>query len=158
MRKIGGVLIFLSFLFILNNFSCAKEKEENKKRIKYYSYSKGLKEAKKTKKYILIYFHSKRCPWCRILEKDLEENEKIKEYLAQNFVMMKVDADTDIEVGIKYRIRGVPTIWVLEPDGSPIGPVPGYVPSEEFYQLLKYIKSGNYKKISFTEYQEKEGE
>lgn len=157
MKNLKRFLISILFFSFFISSSCGKEnnKENKKNIIKYYSYSEGLKEAKKKKKYIILYFHSKRCPWCRIMEKEWENNEKVKEYLVKNFLMIKIDAEINSSFVIKYHIRGVPTIWVLEPDGNPIGPLPGYVPVEEFYLLLKYIKSGSYKKMSFPEYQEK---
>jgi thioredoxin-related protein len=150
-------LIFVCF-FNISSFSTENKKNsvsEKKTGIKYYPYKEGLKEAKKNKKYIIIYFYSKRCPWCRILEREWEESEKVKEYLTKNFLLIRVDAEVEETPVIKYRIRGVPTIWFLESNGNPIGPVPGYIPVEDFYLLLKYIKSGSYKKMSFSEYQEK---
>lgn len=68
------------------------------------------------------------------------------------FVPIRVDVDKEKSISRAYFVRGLPTSWFLDSDGSRITNIPGYVNPETFLIILKYIDSESYKSMTFKEY------
>ena len=130
-------------------------------------YNEGLLKAEKESKYVLIYFYTNECGWCKKMEQETYFNEEVKKILSDNFVAIKINARSknkvvengkeisERELAIMYQVSGYPTTWFLESNHSRIAPLPGYAPAEQFVPVIKYIGEGWYKSISFEEYLEK---
>ena len=74
-------------------------------------------------------------------------------YLNNNFISISVNTDHEPSVAKKWRVKGLPAIWFLEPDGEKISTVPGYVEPEELLLMVQYIGTRSYEKdISFSEF------
>lgn len=80
---------------------------------------------------------------------------EISSFLSKHFVPIRVDVDREKKVASSYYVRSLPTSWFLEPDGSKITNIPGYVNPNLFLTILKYIASESYKKLTLKEYMEK---
>jgi thioredoxin-related protein len=130
----------------------------------WLNYNEGLALAKKENKYILIYFYTDWCGYCKKMDKETYSKEEVKKILNENFVVVKVNAESDkkvIENGKEiteselsklYQVSGYPTTWFLESNHSRVAPLPGCVTTEQFISVLNYIGEGWYKSISFQEY------
>ena len=81
---------------------------------------------------------------------------EIVKFLTTNFISIRVDVDKEKKIASSYYVRSLPTSWFLEPDGSKITNIPGYVNPKLFLTILKYIASENYRKMTLKEYMEKE--
>jgi thioredoxin-related protein/Tol biopolymer transport system component len=130
----------------------------------WLNYNEGLALTKKENKYILIYFYTDWCGYCKKMDKETYSKEEVKKILNENFVVVKVNAESDkkvIENGKEiteselsklYQVSGYPTTWFLESNHSRVAPLPGCVTTEQFISVLNYIGEGWYKSISFQEY------
>lgn len=174
-NKIMVLVILLVIIFFFGLKSYFKIDEQNAEAVEdtklialnWLSYNEGLALAEKESKYVLIDFYTDWCGYCKKMDKETYSNEKVKGILNENFVVVKVNAESDnkvIENGKEiterelaklYQVTGYPTTWFLESNHSRVAPLPGYVAAERFVPVLNYIGEGWHKSISFKEYMEK---
>ncbi|MBA7532075.1 Thiol:disulfide interchange protein DsbD [subsurface metagenome] len=174
-NKIMVLVILLVIIFFFGIKSYFKIDEQNAEVVEearsfalnWLSYNEGLALAEKENKYVLIDFYTDWCGYCKKMNKETYSNEEVKSILNKNFVIVKVNAESENkviengeeiierELAKSYQVTGYPTTWFLESNHNPIAPLPGYVTAEQFIPVLNYIGEGWYKSISFKEYMEK---
>ena len=174
-NKIMVLVILLAIIFFFGLKSYFKIDEQNTEAVEeakpfalnWLSYNEGLTLTEKENKYVLINFYTDWCGYCKKMDKEAYSNEEVKSILNENFVIVKVNAEsenkviengeeiTERELARLYQVSGYPTNWFLESNHSRIAPLPGYVTTEQFIPVLNYIGEGWYKTISFKEYMEK---
>ena len=78
------------------------------------------------------------------MDSDTYTDERIIEFAKNNLISIKIDAEKGDgpEQKIKYRVRGYPTILVLDSLGNEMDRIVGYRPPEEFLKELIRIKNG----------------
>jgi thioredoxin-related protein len=171
-NKIMILVILLVIVFFFGLKSYFKIDEQNAGAVEeakpltlnWLSYNEGLALAEKENKYVLIYFYTDGCSWCKKMEKETFSDEEVKKILSDKFVAVKINAEsnnkviengeeiTERELAKLYQVTGYPTTWFLESNHSRVAPLPGYVTTEQFIPVLNYIGEGWHKSISFKEY------
>ncbi len=174
-NKRDKILVLVILLVVISYFglrSSFKGLEQNVEAIgetepltlDWLSYDEGLALAEKENKYVLIDFYTDWCGYCQKMERETYSKEEVKRILSENFVTVKVNAEsnnkvrekgeeiTERELARRYNVSGYPTIWFLESNQQRIALLPGFVPAEQFILVIKYIGEGWYKNISFEEY------
>lgn len=146
---VAAVLTFLTFFVILPS-GLARAAELN-----WNDYTKGMKLGKQLEKNIFINFYADWCKYCHKLEKETFGDQAVAEYLNENFVLIRVNADQAKDLAASYSVRGLPMSWFVDHSGKKIGPLPGFVPPEPFLAILKYVTTGSYKKMKFQEFIDK---
>ena len=126
--------------------------KSNASNIDWKSYAKGLELAKSQNKPVFLYFHANWCTYCVRLKKTTFKDKTILTYLKDNFISIAVDTDKNQGLAKQWRVKGLPTLWFLKPDNSKISNIPGYVDAKQFLQILKYIHTTSYDKMSFQEF------
>ena len=111
-----------------------------------------MKLAKAENKHIFLYFHADWCTYCKKLKKTTFRNKAVLNYLKDNFISIAVDTDKKQELATQWSLRGLPTLWFLQPDNSKISSIPGYIDAKQFLHILKYIHTASYDKMSFQEF------
>jgi len=174
-NKVMVLVILLVVVFFFGLKSYFKVDEQNAEAVEetklptlnWLSYNEGLTLAEKENKYVLIYFYTDECSWCKKMIDQTYSNEEVKKILSDKFVAVKIDARSENKVieneeeisekklAILYQVSGYPTTWFIENNHTRIAPLPGYVATEQFIPVLDYIGEGWYKNISFKEYMEK---
>ncbi len=174
-NKIMVLVILLVIIFFFGLKSYFKIDEQKPEIIEgtkplalnWLSYNEGLALAEKENKYVLIDFYTDWCGYCKKMDEETYSNEEVKSILNENFVIVKVNAEsenkvieneeeiTERELAKLYQVTGYPTTWFLESNHSRIAPLPGYVTAEQFIPILNYIGEEWHKSISFKEYLEK---
>jgi len=86
------------------------------------------------------------------MEAESFSHPEIIKFLTQHFIPVRVDVDKEKKIASAYYVRGIPTSWFLDPDGSKITNLPGYVDREMFLVILKYIASESYQKMTLKEF------
>lgn len=120
--------------------------------ISWNDYTPGMSLAGKEGKNIFLYFHADWCGYCTKLKKETFTDDRIKAYLNDHFVSIGVDTDKREKLARQWGVRGLPTLWFLEPDGTKINNLPGFVNADQLLSILKYIHTQSYKNMSYQEY------
>lgn len=92
----------------------------------------ALAAASKENKPIIIDFYATWCGPCKQLDKTTWKDAKVRAWLNENMIALKIDAEKERALAKRYRVRGYPTIVFLLADGSEIDRVVGYVDAEQF--------------------------
>ena len=123
--------------------------------IQWHQYDEGITLGKKENKKVFLFFWAEWCKFCEKMEKETLNEPQIVSYLKENFITVKVNSDTEQSIANKYFVQGLPTAWFVGEQGEKISNLPGYVSSEMFLPILRYIHSDSYKKLSFNEFLDK---
>ncbi|HKK98972.1 MAG TPA: thioredoxin fold domain-containing protein [Desulfotignum sp.] len=115
-------------------------------------YTPGLAQAKTQDKNVFLYFYAQWCTYCTKLKKTTFVDENVRAYLDKNFVSISVDTDQNQKLSQTWQVKGLPTMWFLTPDGSRISNLPGYVDGSQLLQILRYINTKSYDKMSFQDF------
>ncbi len=94
------------------------------------TFDEGLKIAKEKNCPLMVDFFAPWCGWCVKLDEETYTNKDVIQ-LAQRFVCVKIDVDTDRKTPAQYGARSLPTILFISPDGKVIHQVIGYRNSED---------------------------
>jgi thioredoxin-related protein len=132
--------------------------------LKWKSYSEGRKEAQADGKKVLIDVYTTWCGWCRKMDRDVYENDAVREYILEHFIPVKLNAEsqsahevdsvsvTERQISGAYGISSYPTTVFLEQDGSTITVLPGYIKAGTFLRVLEYIAEEKYKTTSWDDF------
>ena len=125
--------------------------------IKWFSYDEGLAKAKKEGKHIFIDFTAKWCGYCKKMDKTTFIEPDVVNMLNSDFISVKVDGDSEKELDIEgykvteknlsrmdYKVRGYPTFWFVDPQGTRLGAVSGYQPAANLLSTLQFVKDKKY--------------
>lgn len=124
-------------------------------KLEWLKYDTGLQKALSEKRPIMITFYADWCYYCKKMDGNTFSDTSIIGYLKENFVTIKVNTDKERNLASRYGVRGLPTTWFLEYNGTLIGPLSGYVPPDRFIKALKYIKDKHYNNITLKDFLEK---
>jgi hypothetical protein len=91
----------------------------NAAQIDWAPYDDGMRRAKQQNKPVLLVVSATWCPHCRNYSHVFDDPRVVQH--AQDFVMVRIDADADADVAAKYTRDGgyVPRTYFLAPDGTP---------------------------------------
>lgn len=120
--------------------------------IGWKDYTPGLAIAEKQNKNVFLYFGAQWCSFCRKLKQTTFKDKKILAYLKENFISIHVDTDKNPKLSTEWQVKGLPTMWFLEPDGSKIDRIPGYLDAGQLLQILRYIHTKSYETMEFGEF------
>ena len=106
-------------------------------------YTRILERAQQEKKYVFIDFFTTWCGPCKMLDQNVYPD-AAAEKLLNAMIPAKFDAEKDpwLEVAKEFRVRAYPTLLVLGPDGKEIGRYIGYLPPEQFVEVIGAYAAG----------------
>jgi thioredoxin-related protein len=149
-RVLLPVAVLLSSLLL----SSARPAESSGS-LAWRSWDAGLREAGASGRPILVDIYTDWCGWCRRMDADVYSRADVQDYLSRRFVTIKLDAESSRSAGYMGRtytsrslasafgVTGYPTTVFLRPGGEHLVNVPGYVKSDRFLLLLRYISEGH---------------
>lgn len=103
------------------------------------NYEQSLENAKVENKSIVLVFDQKSCSWCEVFKRNTLENQEVIDNLNSKFITVIVDINKNPEVASKYSVYGTPTIIFLDNNANEIERNEGYLPPDEFLEVIKGI-------------------
>ena len=157
-KTIGLILIILSLSSVFFAQSSS-----------WVTFEAGIKQAKNSQKPVMIDFFAEWCHWCKVMDEKTFSDKTVAEYLNENFVIIKLDAENknntlsfrgkkmnSAELTQAFGVTGFPSLAFLNKEQNPLTVIPGHIPPEKFIGILKYIKEEIYKKkISLNDFLKK---
>ena len=144
-------------------------------RVKWMTIEEAEKLSKTNKKKVFIDVYTDWCGWCKVMDKNTFNHEKIADYLNENFYPVKLNAEQREDIlfrGSTYKFieqgsRGYhqlaaiflngrlsyPTVVFLDEDLNGVTMAPGYMKPNQFDVVLKYIGDNHYKTVKWGEFQ-----
>ncbi|NWF65997.1 MAG: thioredoxin family protein [Campylobacterales bacterium] len=128
MKKLFFGLLFLSLTLFASE-------------LKFYnSMDTSLIDAKKSEKNILLFLTQEGCPACEYMKDVVLEDEVVKNYLLNNFLVVEYDINKD-GTPKGFKAYGTPTIYFLDSDKKEIAKkVVGARQKSDFLEILKKVK------------------
>lgn len=149
-------VVLLTFFFIASSWAYAQEQEKQtpEETIWSLSYKDALKQAKKEKKPLVVYFKgSDWCGPCKKLDKELFSAAKFKDLSKKHFVLYEADIPMNQDLVTKeklavnkklvkqFKVSSYPTILVLNHKQKVLGIKKGLILTEYYYPFFEsYIK------------------
>lgn len=137
--------------------------------ISWAKFDKAMTQGSKANMPTYVKFNAKWCGYCKKMQNETFAQKSVQQMLNQNFAIGLVDIDdtksqvvykgksyTEKELAQQFGVTGTPTSLFLDEKGEVIGAIPGYLPADEFENILKYISSKSYKDMKFDEWKSKQ--
>lgn len=131
----------------------------------FMRYDDGLRQAAADNKRVFIYFGRYGCGFCDKTNKVGFADPAVKQAYSKNYVLVYVNSEsmdrltlpsgeriTEMQLGERMNTLGTPVFFFLEPDGKQILKVYGYQDPKRLLNMDSYIQSGNYDKVSFSDF------
>lgn len=127
-RRAGGVAFALGLLMLIPRISTAAE-------IQWHDSIESAREANPELPCVL-FFTSESCTWCRKMQVSTFTDESVRA-LGEKFLFVRLDADEQEELSARYRVRGLPTLVVLDAGGQTLANRAGYQAAGKFVRFLE---------------------
>lgn len=102
----------------------------------YTDLNQALGEAQESNKPLFIDFYTVWCSSCQQIDKNTLSDPQVKEKLSRDYIPVKIDIDKNPQLASNYKIYGIPTLVILNPDGSEIKRHEGYIDPQELLNQL----------------------
>ncbi len=94
-------------------------------------------ESEAAGKPVLLYFTASWCGPCRLMRRATWSDAAVDAKLHASYVPVKVDIDANRDTAIAYEINAVPTIMLLDADGTVTRRATGFLDADEFLGWLE---------------------
>lgn len=154
MKKYLFPLIPLSLIVAILFFqaACSDAKSPGS----FPEHEKVLQNAAKDGKPVMLYFFSRYCRYCQLMDQEILADKEVRKTLMA-FHVLRIDADQHGALARHYSVVGYPFCWFLEGSGKRIIEVPGYVQKPLFLNILEYVRGKHYKTKDIRQYLKKTG-
>ena len=96
-------------------------------------------EAAREHRFVLLDLHAVWCHWCHVMDEQTYADATVRKLIAQRYVAVGVDADSDPALTSRYGDWGWPATIVLAADGTEIVKRRGFIAPAQMASLLQAI-------------------
>lgn len=105
-------------------------------------FAKAKELATAGSKPIIVDFYTDWCTWCKKFDKEVLTDQKAIDFLDNQVVFAKINAEVDTNVSKAYKIMGYPTFLLTDAKGVEIERIAGYLPTEDFIKTVNDYRNG----------------
>lgn len=131
----------------------------------FLAFDEARAQAIKENRPLFVYFGRYGCPTCARVNHESLADPEVRRRYHEHYVLAYVDAEsgdrlrlpngekmTEMDLGIRYKVFGTPFFFFMEPDGSTITRLPGFVSVARFLALDRYVSGGHYRNQTLQEF------
>jgi thioredoxin-related protein len=161
MSHFSNILLTLLFTALIQ--SCAP-KETPAPDVKWISFEEAQTLSKADHKKIMVDIYTDWCEFCKKLDEQVYPDSLVRKNLYKFYHAVKLNAESDQliefngeslterEFAKKLGVRSYPTILFIDTQGELILQINGYMPADDFQNMLVYIGEEAYTKKEFHEF------
>jgi thioredoxin-related protein len=124
-------------------------------KLNFQDYETALQNGKDSQRPLLVFFTTPWCYQCKEMKRKIFQNKDIVSILNERFLLVEVDISQERKLKEDFRIIYVPTSLFLDIHGRPIIDLKGYIPTDRFRKLMRYVSEGHYKTTAFSDFEKK---
>ncbi|MGI9478397.1 MAG: DUF255 domain-containing protein [Hyphomicrobiaceae bacterium] len=100
---------------------------------------KLFRDAKQTKRYIILDLNARWCHWCHFMEKRTYAHPEIRRIIDTGYLATKVDQDANPDLASRYGDWGWPATIIFDPNGKEVTKLQGFQRPSRMYHILYTI-------------------
>ena len=137
--------------------------------VNWRGWNDGLSAAASSGRPVIVDVYTDWCGWCKRMDRDVYARSDVGAYLNSHFVMVRLNAESNERLSYHgqaqtgrtlaggFQVTGFPTTVFLRSNGDHMVNVPGYLPSEKFLLLARFIGDGHMDRgVTWEEYSRKQ--
>ncbi len=133
-KKLG---VLLACGLFLAHLACAPAPAERP--FVELSFDAALAEAKRTDRHLMIDFFTTWCGPCKKLDQVTWKDPQVVEWIEETCVALKLDAERETGLAVRYKVTGYPTIVFVDSSGTEIDRLVGYHDPSEFLRASRSV-------------------
>lgn len=138
-RTLVGALKFEDLQKVIEaELNKLKEKQKYGE-IEFYSFEKGIEEARRYDKTVLIYFRSDSCYWCMKFDEEVLTNKSVVQKIKMDFIPAAVDMDSEKRIPAKFNVFMTPSIVFTDSSGNELKKLIGFREAGTFLEELNGV-------------------
>ena len=101
--------------------------------------SLAFHQARELNQIVLVFLYTDWCTYCRQMDRDTFQDRDVIERMASQYVWLRLNAETDpegIQMQRDFRVRGFPTLLILDNRRREIDRLQGYLPAQRFIEIV----------------------
>ena len=120
--------------------------------IAWLSYEKARQQNSANSNKYLLYFFTKSCGYCRLMDEKTFKDAEVAAYINSHYIPVRIDADRQTKIAARFGVQGFPDLRFLSARGEPVARWLGYVEAKHLLEMLKYVLTDSYKRMSFNDF------
>jgi len=101
--------------------------------------TQALDNATLENKTVMLVFDQDSCYYCDLFKNDVLSDENVQKELNEKYIVAVSDVNHEPQLAGQLRVVGTPTIVFLDSNASEINRIDGYLPADEFLDVIKEI-------------------
>ena len=151
-RRFPSILLMVCLTLPLAAAAVAAPAADQAQPVLWRTYDQALAEAASSGKPVMIHFTAAWCRWCVKMKKETYTDPEVARLMGDGFVTAMVDTDRQPDIGARFGVESLPTVWFLTAQGQPITYAPGFMDAPTLRTVLRWVGSGAYATTSFEDF------
>lgn len=162
--KLNKSLNFLPALLVVFVVAILSKPVSAQSTIDWIDLEEAQNLSKEDQKPVFVFVEAEWCGFCKKMKREVFPKNEISGLLNQEYYGVLIDLESKNEISFNGKrmterdfarsmeVMQTPTMIFLDDKGEELGRQPGYLDSDEFYKLLRYVLSDEFGTVSFSDF------